>query len=81
MKRIDALKLFCKGFHGFKLSCKISEAEFDEMIEFLEEWDHLGTIEFEHKINRWYLDNPNKPKHLFIMAEILMSANSKASAQ
>jgi hypothetical protein len=77
MTRLEALKLKVQQYPYQKNALKLSEAEFDEMVAFLEEKDDLGHLEFEYAVNRMFLDRP-KPKHFAIVQELLSVANTAA---
>jgi hypothetical protein len=77
MNRVDTLILICKEFHYEKLVRRLSEAELIECEEFCRDNQPLGHLEFEYEANRWYLDNPKKPKHLSIMVELVGVANDR----
>jgi hypothetical protein len=58
-----------------RLALKLSEAEFDSCVAFIEDNDHLAHLEFEYAINRMFLDRKDKPKNWIIIQELLMVAN------
>lgn len=77
MTRIEALKLKVKQYPYEKSAKKLSEADFDRVVEFIDDNDHLGHLEFEYAVNRMFLDKP-KPKHFAIMQELLSVVNTAA---
>lgn len=77
MERIVALREFCSDFYGKKLALKVTEAQFDQVVAFIQDHDHLGHLEFEYAVNRMYLDKP-KPKGWTEVMEMLLSANTRA---
>lgn len=54
-----------------KLLKKISDAEFDMIVEFCEDNAHLNQLEFEFAANRMFLGR-QRPKHFAIINEILV---------
>lgn len=79
MSRLQALEAFCKEWHGKRLARKLTEAEFDSVVEFIEDNEHLDHLTFERRAQLWHLFSAEKtPKNLPIMIEILMSANTRA---
>lgn len=77
MKRIEALKQLCTEFNGGKLARSLTEGEFEELIAFIEDNDDRDFLKFEQTVNRWHLDK-KKPKNLFKMQELALSANFRA---
>jgi hypothetical protein len=78
VSRVAALKEFTEGYHGRKLSSKLTKAETEYLVKFCEDHANLGHLEFEYAVNRAQLGTESKPKHWALMAEILVSANSRA---
>lgn len=77
MNRLSVFKEKCSTeFHCKKLALKISEAEFDLAVGFIEDNDHLGHLEFEYAVNRMFLDKPEKPKNWAVICELLMLTNT-----
>lgn len=76
--RMVAFRDFCQSFHGKKLAQAITEYEFDQVVEFIQDFEPLGHLPFEYAVNRWHIDDKNKPKNLFIMMEMLLSVNTRA---
>lgn len=58
-----------------RLAKRISETEFDKIVAFIEDNDHLGVNDFELAINRMYLKEP-KTKSWPIVQELLSMTNS-----
>lgn len=76
MKRIaklDALK--DDPWYG-RLVKRLKKGEMDLIRGFIATNDSLEVIPFEMASERWYLDDPKKPKNLSIMVELLLVANS-----
>lgn len=80
--RIEALKSRCSNsFHHQKLAGRLTENEFDKMVEWLEDHDELAYLPFEYAVNRMFLDGRNKnfrPKVQSIVSELLLTANTCA---
>lgn len=77
MTRIDAIKDLCERYPYQKSARRMSEAEFDQMVAFIDDHNELGHLEFEYAVNRMFLDKP-KPKSWAIVQELLIAANSHA---
>jgi hypothetical protein len=77
MNRIEALKVKCSQYPYQARCLKMTEAEFDLMVEFLEENDGLGHLEFERAVNRMFLNKP-KPRNFVTIMEMLTVANVAA---
>ncbi len=58
-----------------RLARKLSEAEFDQCVEFIEDHAHLDYLEFEYAANRMFLDRKDKPKNWTVMQELIMVSN------
>lgn len=54
-----------------KLLKKITESEFDTIVEFCEDHADLNQLEFEYAANRLFLGR-ERPKHFAIINEILV---------
>lgn len=68
--RVQALQNLCSAY-PYKQKCKkLTEAEFDELVAFIEDNSELDHGQFMMKSRRWYLDAPSKPKNLFVMQEL-----------
>jgi len=81
MKRFEYLKKRCSENSMFaKLEDKLSEAEFFDLIEFIENNEHLDALEFEYAANRMFLDKP-KPKNWTAIMELALIANGVAKAK
>lgn len=75
MERIDYFRDRCTNHYLYsKHAKKLSEAEFDECVDFIEEHDQLSHLQFEYAVNRYKLDQV-KPKNHAIMLELLLVAN------
>ncbi len=77
MTRLDALKIKSSTLPYEKVVKRLTEAEFDLVVEFIEDHDRLGHLEFEYAINRMHLDR-KKPKHWAIIEELLAVCNTAA---
>jgi hypothetical protein len=73
--RLEALTIRCSQLPYKKVANKLSEAEFDKMVAFLEDNDHLGHLEFEYAVNRMFLDK-DKSKNWSIIQELLCVCNT-----
>jgi hypothetical protein len=73
--RVEALKSMVQGYPYRNHAQKLTEAQFDTVVAFIEDNDTLGHLEFEYKANRWLIDN-KEPKKT-IMWDLLVSANSR----
>lgn len=60
-----------------RLAKRIDEAEFDRIVTFIEDNDHLNHEQFEQAVNRMYLNEP-KTKHWPIVQELLSMTNTAA---
>jgi hypothetical protein len=78
MSRKESLHSFSEAFYGKRLTAKLTVAEMEQVIEFLNKNEHLSYLDFEYAANRWFLDSSDKPKNWAIMTEIVISANSRA---
>lgn len=78
MTRIEGLHQVCRDLHGSRLAKKLTESEFDDLVAFCEDHEDLGHLEFEYAVNRWHLDQPNRPKNCFLMQELAICANVRA---
>lgn len=78
MSRLEALTLKVKEYPYKTLALKLSGTDFDVIVDFIEENEELGHLEFEYKVNRMFLDKPEKPKKFAIIQELLMVANTRA---
>lgn len=55
---------------------KLKRAELDLAHKFIAENDALSQGDFEHKVNRMFLFQPDKPKNWTIILELLTCCNS-----
>jgi hypothetical protein len=76
-KRLEALKVKVQAYPFKRIALRLTEAEFDALVGFIEDNDHLGHLEFEYAANRMFLDKP-KHKNSMIMQELAVVANSAA---
>ncbi len=76
MTRLDVFQEWVKKYRGKKLVEKLTGEELKEVLAFIQDNKLLGPLEFEYKVNRLYLDNPNKPRNLGTMCEILIAINN-----
>lgn len=77
MNRTQALKEICSQYPYQRSALKLNEAEFDRIVDFIDENDSLGHLEFEYKVNRMFLFDKDRPKHWTIIQDILTAANSR----
>ncbi len=77
LTRMQALQELMTEMMGRRLTKRLTQTEFDLVVDFIAEYDALPHLEFEYKVNKWFLDMP-KPKNISIMQEILISANFRA---
>ena len=78
MKRVEALRDRAANHILYKrLASKLSTAEFDQLVSFIEDNDELDQLAFEYKASRLFLDGP-KPKHFSVMIELLHVCNIAA---
>lgn len=75
--RIEALKELSQQLPYKTLAERISEADFDRVVEFIEDNDGLGHLDFEYAINRMHLDVNPKPKNWAIVQDLLLAANTR----
>ena len=64
-----------------KLGQRLTEAEFDRIVEFIEDHDQLGHLEFEYAVNRMFLDGAPRPKNWGIIQELLTIVNTAAKGR
>ncbi len=75
--RLTALKALSDHAWYGKVLKQMSEAEFDLVVELIEEHGDLDRNEWTVKINRLYLDQPNKPKRLSLLQDVLMACRGR----
>lgn len=74
MKRIEKLKYLSSEDAWYKKLClKLTEAEFDQLIEIIQDNDDLNNDQFTLLVNRYFLDKKNKPKNWTAMSDILLA--------
>lgn len=74
MSRLRRLQKFQDLKHDFMLSkvmAKLNKMELELCVKFITDNEELDKNEFCAKANRWYLDDPNKPKRLTDMWAIV----------
>lgn len=78
MTRLDCFKNF--QFHPMlaKDYKRLSKEEHSQCLVFIINNDDLDKSEFAAKVNRWFLDNPNKPRRWTLMCDLVMQANGGA---
>ncbi len=74
--RLTALQELCTAYHYKRMAQKLSTAEFDKMIEFVEDFDDLGHLEFEYAVNRMHVCKP-RTKNWAVIEELLMACNAR----
>lgn len=70
--RLDRLKKLSDHAWYKKVLVRLSEAEFDQVVEIIEDHGDEDKDRFTHTINRLWLDGP-KPKHFGQMLDVLMA--------
>lgn len=80
MNRLDALKSRCQQYPYRKSAARLTEAEFDMLVAFIDDHDELGHLEFEYAVNRMFL-NCSKPKNWTIIQELLTISNTAAKGK
>lgn len=55
---------------------RLTKLELSLCEQFITENDSLSVDQFATALNRWYLDKPDKPKHLTDMWALILGANS-----
>lgn len=78
MTRLEAFKDRCQRYPYAKLAKRLSEADFDRVVAFIEDNDHLAHLEFEYAVNRMFLNDKNRTKNYTIMMELLTVCNTAA---
>ncbi len=58
-----------------RLMRSLTEGEFDEVVEFIDDNADLNARDFEMKVNRFYMDVNPKPKNIGKMLDILIACN------
>lgn len=79
MNRLEALTDRATKYPYKKSAQRLSDAEFDLMVEFIEDNDHLGHLEFEYAANRFFLNgnySELKHSHKSIITELLIVCNA-----
>ncbi len=64
--RLEKFRNFCHHPIQKKLARKLTEAEFDECVAFIEDHEHLDRNGFVFKVNRWKLDQPKTRNHVIM---------------
>jgi phage-related protein len=77
MTRLEAFNSFVECPVNCKILERLSWGERLECVEFIKQNDELDLNMFAEKVNRWYLDQPHKPKHLTDMWALVLQANTK----
>jgi hypothetical protein len=77
MTRLEALRDRCQRYPYQKRAQRLTEAEFDSMVAFLEDHESLDHLEFEYAVNRMFLDK-EKPQHWGIIMDLLIACNTAA---
>lgn len=68
--RLEALKELVSAYPYQQKARRLTEAEFDELVTFIEDHADLDHGHFMMKARRWYLDKPSKPKNIYAMQEL-----------
>ena len=74
--RKTALDELCIKYPYYKIAASLHEFEFNGMMNWLEEHDNLGHLEFEYAVNRMTIKGV-KQKQLMKIMDLLISANSR----
>jgi len=74
--RKEALEQICSKYPYYKIATSLHAFEFDGMVSWLNENDHLGHLEFEYAVNRMHIKGL-KQKQLIKIMDLLTSANSR----
>lgn len=77
MNREQAFLSFSTHAFLHKLYAKMKANDRAIAFQFLQENAALSRADFEYKLNRFFLDKPEKPKNWAIISELLCNANSK----
>lgn len=75
--RLLKLHSMAKHFHYGRLCQRITESEFDTVVEFIEDYGDLDDSEFARLVLQYGIDMIKKPKNLGIMADILLSCKDR----
>lgn len=73
--RLEALKNKVEQYPYQKPARRLSESEFDTVVQFIEDNEDLGHLDFEYAVNRMFLDG-EKPKNFAIIQELLVVCNT-----
>ncbi len=72
--RLAKFRSFCSHVIHKKQALRLSEAEFDECVAFIEDHADLSKDDFVFKVNRWKLDQPKTKHHTDMWSLVLQSA-------
>ncbi len=75
MNRIDAFLAHTEHAYLGRLYARLKKADIAFCLDFLKETRDLDAGEFEFRVNRMFLDKPDKPKNSGIIQELLSCAN------
>jgi len=75
-KRIRAFAEICEKEPYKAMALQLKESEFDNLVEFIEDNDHLEYSDFDEAIGVAFADK--KKKHLFEFQRILFATNDLA---
>lgn len=78
MNRSQVFESYSEHVMHHRMFKRLTAAELQLCRDFLRDNESLDRHAFAHKVNRWFLDQPNKPKHLTDMWALLIQANVKA---
>lgn len=78
--RLSIFRERCENHWQYRrLVKRLTEAEFDMIVDFIDDNDGLGHLEFEYAVNRMFL-HADKPKNWSIIQELLLLTNTAAKA-
>lgn len=75
--RLEKLEQLGKHPWYGNLAKRLTEGEFDEIVSIIEDNEHLDRGGFTMMIQRLYLDQKKKPKHLTLMMDLLMAVREE----
>ena len=73
-RKENYLKLYSHAWYH-KLASRLNAQEEQECLQFIEANKNLNKSDFEHTLNRFFVDRKDKPKNWKIMLELLCCSN------
>ncbi len=58
-----------------RIAARLTKEEHHECLQFILDHGEMAHLDFEHEINRMFIDRPQKPRHWTEMSELLMASN------